>query len=481
MPTTAIIGAGFSGTITALNLLAFDVLDPSRVVMFERAGKFGPGLAYSTRALVHYLNVPAGNMSAWEHDPQHFIRWLQHRNPAASGASFVSRGWYGDYLREQLDAARVRFHDRLELKSASVLGIHPRPDGRLDIHDSNNQITIADRAVLALGNFPSPHPPGATPALIGHPGYINNPWQPDAITCILPHEPVLMVGTGLTMMDIVMQLHAREHAGRMIAISRHGLLPRPHRSPARPLGNKPAPDLLANWNGSTRHLLHLLRQAVRDHAARGIDWRDVVASLRPVTAQLWQRLDAHERARFLSRIRSFWEVIRHRAAPESSAAVADLLAARQLSIRAGRILSIEPVGRLIEVTFRPRRSENRQCVRVSRVINCLGPQTDISAISDPLVQQLRTDGLITADPHGLGLAVSSSGESIRRDGTVDPSLLVIGPLRKGQHWENTAVPELRRQAAELAKLCMASPTIITRNAAAIGYPSATIAHPTSPD
>jgi uncharacterized NAD(P)/FAD-binding protein YdhS len=463
-PTIAIIGGGFSGTLTALNMLRLEHRSRPRVILYERGPAAGPGVAYSTRSAVHYLNVPAGNMSAWEQDPQHFVGWLQLRNPAAGGSSFVTRAWYGDYLREQVEFARAKAGENLEIRRASVTAVRPAGGGRFTIHDdgadSSANVRIVDHAVLAIGNFPPPPPPGADAALLGHPGYIGDPWKNDQIAAILPDEPVLLIGTGLTMMDVVMTLHAREHAGPLCAISRHGLIPRPHRSPARPPpppSGRPVIAGIDQWDGrgGVRALLHLIRASVREHAGRGTDWREVIAALRPMTSRLWQRLDERERRRFLQRLRSYWEIVRHRAAPETAAAVADLIAARQLTVRAGSLVRIAPSavnpGRQIDVTFRPRRSENAQSLRVSRVINCLGPQTDLARIDDPLVRQLLADGLVTADPHGLGIAVDAQGAPVDAHGRPVEGLWVVGPLRKGQHWENTAVPELRRQAPQVAQ------------------------------
>lgn len=463
MPTIAIIGGGFSGTLTALNILRFEHRDRPRVVLYERGPAVGPGVAYSTRSPLHFLNVPAGNMSPWEQDPQHFLNWLQLRYPTVTGGSFVPRAWYGDYLREQVEYARTRSGGLFEIRRSNVTAVRPEGKGeeggeRYIIEDADGQRLAADRVVLALGNFSPPPPPGAAPELLSHPGYIGDPWTGGGtvLSEILPDEPILLIGTGLTMMDVVMALHGREHAGHMHAISRHGLLPRPHRSPARPPTHRPPPAALAQWDGRVRSLVRIIREAVRQHAARGADWRDVIATLRPVTPALWRRLDDRERRRFLSRLRSYWEIVRHRAAPETAAAVADLIAARQLTVRAGRIASIRPEGRLISVQFRPRQSQNMQSLRVSRVINCLGPQTNLTAIDEPLVKQLLADGLVTADPHGLGIETSDDGAPIGTNGQPSPNMSVIGPLRKGQAWENTAVPELRKQAAEIARQTLLS-------------------------
>lgn len=477
MPSIAIVGGGFSGAMTALNILRFEHRLRPTVTLFEpSAAGVGPGLAYGTRSSQHFLNVPAGNMSAWDQDPQHFLSWLQLRFPATTGGSFVPRAWYGDYLREQVEHARARAGQQFDIRRAEVKSIRRRGDrGPFIIESDSGEPVAADHVVLALGNFPPPRVPGvaADSPVLTHPAYLAHPWASGgtALAAIKPDEPVLLLGSGLTMMDIVMTLHARGHAGRMVALSRHGLLSRPHRSPARPPSHRPPPAALATWDGTTRSLVRILREAVREHAARGgsgggaggagsgaagasSDWRDVVASLRPITGELWKRLDQRERARFLARLRSYWEIVRHRAAPETAATVADLIAARQLAVRAGSVQSIRvatDTPRLLEVTFRPRRSDNPQTLRVARLINCLGPDTDITRVESPLVRQLLADGLITPDSLGQGIETDADGTPLGAAGAATHGLSVIGPLRKGQSWENTAVPELRRQATDVAR------------------------------
>ena len=213
------------------------------------------------------------------------------------------------------------------------------------------------------------------------------------------------------------------------------------------------------WDGSARGLLRSLRTAVQQSAVRGTDWRDVVSSIRASTPDLWKRMDATERARFLARLRSYWDIVRHRAAPETAAAVSDLIASRRLSIRAGRIVSISPEGRLIAAKFRPRGSEMAQVFKAGCVINCLGPNTDIGRCDDALIAQLVRSGLMVPDAHGLGAETSDDGYAIGSNGEPNPRVLVIGPLRRAQAWENTAVPELRRQAARVAKAAIAAATV----------------------
>lgn len=456
MLTIAIIGSGFSGTLAAVQLARRHAARLSRIVLLDRSGAFGPGLAYSTPSAVHYLNVPAGNMSALDEDPTHFLKWAQARDAGVHTGSFVPRGVYGQYLRELLDQAKATHPGLIETRADSATAVRTQPGGRVLVSTASGQPIIADRVALCVGNSPSPDVPMLEPAARAHAGYVANPWAPGAIASILPDEPVLIVGTGLSMMDVAMQLHAQRHAGRVYALSRHGLLSRAHRSPSRPPAHGHAPAAIATWDGSAKGLLRILRQAVREHAAHSADWRDVIGSLRSITPSLWQRLSDAERARFLSRLRSYWDVIRHRAAPETAAQIADLIASRQLTVRAGRLtrvgVSTQGVGagRLLEASFVPRGSQSEQTLRVARVINCLGPQTDARRAADPLLQQLLSAGLACVDPLGLGLELTDSHAIVDASGRPSAQLFAVGPCRRAQHWEATAVPELKKQAMLVA-------------------------------
>jgi uncharacterized NAD(P)/FAD-binding protein YdhS len=456
--TIAIIGAGFSGTLTAVQLARRHADRIGRIVLFDRSGTFGPGLAYSTPSPVHYLNVPAGNMSALDDDPAHFLRWAQARDASIHSGSFVPRGVYGQYLRSLLDDAHARTPGLIQSRPAAATAVSLQSDARVLVDTADRQPVLADRVAVCTGNAPSPDVPGLDPAARAHAAYLASPWAPGAIASIRPDEPVLCVGTGLTMMDVVMQLHAQRHAGRIFAISRHGLLSRSHRSPSRPPAHAHPPESLAAWDGTARAMLRLLRTAVREHAAQSADWRDVIASLRPVTPALWNRLSEPERARFLARLRSYWDVVRHRAAPETAALVGDLIAARQLVVRAGRIRRVAVAdaapgaGRLLEVDFCPRGSVNVQTLRVARVINCTGPQTDPRRAADPLIARLIADGLATPDAHGLGLELADNHALIDARGRPSDRLFAVGPFRRAQHWEATAVPELKKQAALVASV-----------------------------
>lgn len=175
----------------------------------------------------------------------------------------------------------------------------------------------ADRVVLALGNYSPNDPPAEGGEFYATDRYVRDPWVRGSLEAIREGESVLMLGTGLTMMDIALDLAGRGVAIPLRAVSRHGLLPHAHR-PTPPVSGDACP---AGIDAPPHTIARQLR-SVRAHAkARGGDWRDVIGALRPITPALWQRLDVSERARFLRHVRPYWDVHRHRAAPATAAAI----------------------------------------------------------------------------------------------------------------------------------------------------------------
>jgi uncharacterized NAD(P)/FAD-binding protein YdhS len=313
-------------------------------------------------------------------------------------------------------------------------------------------VLTADRVVLAIGNFPP-----ATPAVDGldptDPRYAADPWAESALH-MDPDEPVLLVGTGLTMLDIALALRERGHRARIHAVSRHGLLPQPHRSAAVAPPHYPRPVGLDDWPRSAVGLLRGLRAEVARATDDGVDWREVHTSLRADTPALWRSLEMAERERFLRHLRPYWETHRHRSSPQTAAAIDELVTSGSLLVTAGRLARVDGSGKRIAVRVLPRGGTEPITLDVGRMVNCTGPDTDLTRVAEPLVQQLLGSGLVTPDALGLGLQTTERGELIAADGMADGRLFLVGPLRKGLLWENTAVPELRVEAARMASHLM---------------------------
>jgi uncharacterized NAD(P)/FAD-binding protein YdhS len=439
----AVIGAGFSGTIAALHLLRRLPADQP-VLLCERAPEFARGVAYATGENAHLLNVRATNMSALAEEPQHFAEWLQRR-PTRDGlhdtaaGTFASRGLYGQYLRSILDYAlrESAGHAQLRLMPDDVVDVVAGQDGGFElVCAAGGRLEVAG-VVLAVGNLP--------PEENADPRICANPWGEKAWQDLSGDAPVLIVGTGLTMVDMVIALRRRGFGGRIVAMSRGGLLSSRH----APSGTWPTPRFTLAEEQSLPLLMARLRDEVYAAAEQGVDWRAVIDSMRPVTANLWSRLPGAERRRFLRHARRYWDVHRHRMAPPH----ADLLEAMQrdgtLSVLAGRISAFEPGEDSVRVVYRPRGAAADEVLPVQRVIMASGLE-HISRTRDPLMQRLLDRGLIRVDREGLGLDVTDGLNVVRGDGTVAERIWALGPIVRGVFWECVAVPDIRVQASHVA-------------------------------
>jgi uncharacterized NAD(P)/FAD-binding protein YdhS len=454
LQTLAIIGAGFSGTMVAVHLLRLGSQgEPTSIVLIERTGRFTAGVAYGTTCSSHLLNVPAGRMSAFEGDADHFLRWARSRDPKISGGTFVPRRLYGQYLADVLDEAESSAHPAVRLMRVpgEARAITSTADRRLTIDLGGGGLIRADRVVLAIGNFPPADPPIDDPRSYDNSWYFRDPWAPDAVN-VAADQPVLLIGTGLTMLDIALALRDRGHRGTIHAISRRGLLPQPHRHSATPPPQHERPAELDRWPRTARGLLEAIRHEVQSAASQGVDWREVITSLRADTPALWRSLPQRERERFLRHLRPFWETHRHRAAPTIASDIQTMIDEGRLRVMAGRVAAYRSGDENLEIRIRRRGADDHETLRVGRVINCTGPDTDLAQVREPLIQSMRRAGLIRTDPLGLGLDSDARGAIISVAGRPCDRLFLVGPLRKGQLWENTAVPELRIEAQRMAEL-----------------------------
>lgn len=429
----AIIGAGFSGTLQAINLLRHD---GPRATLIERAPVAGTGLAYGAAHPSHVLNVRASNMSAFPDDPGHFVRWLEARGVPNAPAAFIPRVTYGAYLRELLEAALHESNGRLTLVRDEVQDVET--DGGAIVRLRGGDLH-ADAAVLAVGNLPPHDPPGLDPAALSD-RYKGDPWHPSVPEGLSSEDTVLVIGTGLTMIDVVLLLDARGFKGRIVALSRRGLLPRPHApgSDWDKLAERPATDASG-----------LLRRVRRRSAEIG--WRNAVDELRPFTQGMWGNASEAERARFLRHLRPWWDVHRHRLAPEVHARLVAVIERGQLEVIAGKTLGFAEQPDGIQVDFRRRGTEGTERLIAQRIVNCTGPLGDLARTEEPLLQKLAARGVIRPDAAHLGIDVDNQGQTIAASGAANPNLYALGPMTRGAFWEIVAVPDIRTQTWNVAR------------------------------
>lgn len=432
LPLVAVIGGGFSGLMTALHLVLAGTV---RVRLIEKSANFAQGAAYCTANPDHLLNVRAGNMSAWPDEPDHFARWLAERRPGAD--AFASRGEYGLYLQDLLAVAEGQ--TRLSLVADEAVGLVSDGAGwRLDYSSGGSE--PADAVVLALGNPPPATPVGVDPDVTGGPLYHPDPWR-------LPPQPpggaelpTLLIGSGLTMVDVALSL-ARSAPGRpMIALSRRGLAPLPH-APTSPLDARTPPA-----DASPAALLVWLKSEARRQG-----WREAIDALRPHTQAIWRGWNRVQRARFLRHARPYWDIHRHRLAPQVAARIQALIDGGMLVLLTGRIQTLTAGPQGLQLRWLPRGVSEPQTLDVARAINCTGPAGPVGAHRDRLLDTLCADGQARPDPQGLGLDVDIDGRLIGGDGAPRPRLFAVGPVTRGAFWEITAVPDIRVQAARTAR------------------------------
>ena len=448
--TVAVIGAGASGTLAAIYLLraAATAQVPLRIALIDRWGKHGLGRAYATAHPAHLLNSPVDRMSAVADDAGHLARWADANEIRHDG--FLSRPDFGRYLRELLAdaeqmAAPLATVDRM---SADVVGLTGGGSGRpLRLQLADGGRIDADAAVLATGNQP-PAAPFPVPA---SPRYIRDPWRPGALDGVTDGRPVVILGTGLTMLDVAVSVTDANPQTVVHAVSRHGLLPRVHQAPS---GRVDTPPVLPVPDLRPAGLPALIR-SVRVAAARDpAGWQAVTDALRPQIPGLWQRLSLPDKRLFLRHVARYWEVHRHRVPPATARKIDQLRSAGRLSVQRGRIIEVteKPAALYVRVEHDGQVTE----VTAGWLINATGPAPDITRTTDPLLRGLLDSGQARPDPLRLGIEVDAGGALLDASGTPSDIIFALGPPLRGQLYETTAIPEIRDQAAVLAGRLLAA-------------------------
>jgi len=412
------------------------------VVLIERTPGFGLGVAYATDNPEHLLNVRVGNMSPFPDQPRGLRDWLeQESGERVDDGAFASRATYGRYLRTLL-AEAIGGADgaaRLLLAPDEAVDVAQR-DGRIVVTLAMGLKVEARAAVLAIGAMGTAAPaPGLE--TLGPGQYADDPWAPGALDDLPDDAPVLLLGSGLTMVDVALSLARRGRHGPVLALSRRGLAPRSHAGG----WNAHHPAMAAPESSLSQRLKWVRRRADE------IGWREAVDALRPHTQSIWREASVAEQRRFLRHLRPWWDVHRHRMAPPVAARIEAMREAGQLTIAAGRLIGAEPADDRVQVTWRGR-GEDRVTRRVfGRVINCTGWGGDMRGANAGLIRALIERGEARVDCLGLGLDVDGHGRLQMRDGAPHPGLFALGPITRGAFWESVAVPDIRNQAASLAE------------------------------
>jgi uncharacterized NAD(P)/FAD-binding protein YdhS len=443
--TTVIAGGGASGTLLAAALVRRP--ENTRVVVIEPRDRLGAGVAYSTINAAHLLNVPAAGMTAFPDDPTHFVRWLRENGYDKYGPrSFVPRVVYAQYLgtlADDMQAGGSVRHVRALATDVELRGAGVR------VTCSNGEVIDADTLVLASGNAAPASWPRVSEGAKHSRRFFGSAWDEGAL---VPHhtgEDVLLLGTGLTAVDAVLGLRENGHRGTISMVSRRGLLPHEHRLFDTPPAACPDAQ-------TARDLIGSVRASAREQTDPKGSWRPAVDGVRPSTNALWQALTLADQRQFVRHVMPYWNVHRHRMAPEVAKILAELIARDGLRMLAGRTGEIVETEDGLRVPIRLRGEGETINVSAGRVINCSGPEHDFRKLANPLIQRLLAQGLMAPYPLNIGVEVAPDGALVGTNGEASDRLYTIGPVRFGALIETTAIPEVRIQARDLAELLTSS-------------------------
>lgn len=438
-----IVGGGASGVLLACHLLRQEAAD-LEVTLVEKRSEVGRGIAYCTANPDHLLNVRAANMSAFPDQPDHFWRWLCARQdggavtwqPCGDPFCFVPRRIYGDYVASLIAPTLSDGQGRLEVVHGECVFVGSAGAGvRIELADGAR--LCGDFAVLATGHETSGNRAGC---------YVD-PWTVPAEAGVKRDAAVLILGTGLTMIDYVLSLILAGHSGPIVALSRRGLMPNAHR-PVQPLVIDEA-DIPVG--AGVTAILRWLRKLSHQQAQMGSDWRSVVDGIRPFTQKIWQRLSPTERRSFLEHARAWWDVHRHRMAPEVEGRISAVVASGLLTVIAGKVCAIDPSDGGALVRYRKRGAAATEVIQVDKIVDCRGIGATPLKVNNPALCSMLERGLARLDPLRIGIDVTSDCALVDQFGTPSERLFAVGPLTRAAFWEVVAVPDIRNQCAALAK------------------------------
>ncbi|WP_106803402.1 FAD/NAD(P)-binding protein [Pseudomonas sp. S5D5] len=447
-----IIGGGLSGTMLAVQLLRLP--GQRRILVIEPRAELGRGEAYSAVELGHTLNGNAARMSVDPDNADDLTQWLTDyigaggwpesaEQPVPVSELFPPRGLFGVYAQQRLTEARALSASTVEHVRGEVVDLQVSADSTLLTLDNGQQLRGA-RAVLATGMFPAARTPQTESS--GLNAAAVDPWDVQAMTQIDPQAPVLIIGSGLTMVDAVVSLEQAGHRGPIEIFSRHGLLPHARRQPPS------WEDFLAADHRlrSPLQLLREVRRQCRLALAQGIDWQAPLDTVRAHIGRLWSQASEREKRQFVRHVRPWWESHHHRSPPLSAQLVARLREEGRLRIRAASFKGLEPGGEGVTIRLRARGEQAIRQVSGAALINSSGIEYDWRRVARPLPRQLLERGLIQPGPLALGIAADVSGAVLDAEGNVSQRLFAMGPPLRGMWWESTAVTDVAIQAKALA-------------------------------
>ncbi|MGQ4273873.1 FAD/NAD(P)-binding protein [Terrihabitans sp. B22-R8] len=453
-PHIVIIGGGLTGAVLTMNL-AYGSPRPLDVTVIEPRGWVGGGLAYSTSDPAHRVNVPTTKMSVFSQDPAHFDRWVRDNHAVdgdrdaelPDGRIFPRRLVFGTYARSELMRSLVGTKINFSHVQDRAVSAQRTGEG-WSVEVAQGDVLAADLLVIATSH-PPPAPPAIFSRIVPHPRIVADPWASDALGAVQTGNDVLIVGTGLTMADVVASLERRGHEGRIIAVSRRGLTSRGHS--AATIG--PYGDFTNPPPATALELLLRIRTAVAQAADLTLPWHSVLDAVRRDASAIWSSLPSGEKRRLVRHLRPFWDVHRYRVAPQIEAALQRRRDVGGLEIISASLREVRDAGSRIEVdlSLRGRKGGTKRTISVDHVVLTNGPGHESILKTNGALSALADQGFVQPDGLGLGLLVDDENVAIGVDGHPVGNLLVAGPLARGKVGELMGLPQITLHAEMVAK------------------------------
>ncbi|MBL7882683.1 MAG: FAD/NAD(P)-binding protein [Bacteroidia bacterium] len=457
MKKIGVVGSGFSGTITTIQLIN-KLNKPCEIIIFDKKKLFNKGIAYAPYSNSVLLNVIASKMSAFSNTPDHFLDWVmqnpnyKNQGKTAISNSFLPRYLYGEYLQDIWeDAINIAKEKQIKIIHFNnyVNDFDVSKDGITLLLDNQTNLAVND-CIIASGNNIPRNPAIPNFKFYTSENYFQNPWLHNAVKSTSDELPILIIGNGLTMVDTVLCLIEEGFKGTVYSISPNGFNILPHSN------NQIKYATLANElnNDLTLYsLVKLVNKHIKLAQKKGIAVDSVIDSLRPHTQKIWRGFNTKEKKMFMSRLRHLWGVARHRIPLQSFDKIQQLKAKNKLHIKAGKIVDINEIDNVMTVEYYDKKERSNKKLIVSRIINCTGPETDINMLSNSFLKTILQKGIIQQDELKLGICTDiETFKVIDAQGNKHLYVYTLGSHLKGELWESTAVNELRTQAEKLATI-----------------------------
>ena len=457
MTKIGIIGGGFTGTMSAVQLID-KYQEPCEIILINEGESLNKGIAYNPYSDKHLLNVIAGKMSAFPDKPDHFLEWVMKRpdyiekDKSLIANAFLPRALYGLYLvdiwENYLQIAKAKAI-KITVINSLVVDLETT-DNNILIHLENDTDLQIDYCIIATGNQTPGNPKIKNMDFYNSKNYFKNPWKIDSVIDTKDDLPVLIVGNGLTMVDTVLGLLEQGFKNEIFSISPNGFNILPHRHNGLKY-SKLADDLKEDL--SLYELTKIVNKHIKTVREYGVSAEPIIDSLRPYTQKIWMSLTEKEKDLFMSRLRHLWGVARHRIPLHSHDKIQQLRIDGKLHINSGRVINYTEKPNYIEVEYFDKKENQVKTIITSRVINCIGPETDLMKLDKSFLKNCLLKGILTQDKLKLGIrANTETFQIIDSENKPHENLFTIGSNLKGELWESTAINELRVQAEKLAEI-----------------------------